>query len=111
MDSSLLQEMWWLVRFAFFLLLPRIFSSQTISLQVPPVGKLDKIYDAKMTKLLNERDRQLDLNESHNFYSWDNSAQNEVQRFLLEGLDMKKVVVLLSNQHNKLFVNQIQLND
>eukprot|EP00981_Chlorochromonas_danica_P014262 scaffold7649_cov165-Ochromonas_danica.AAC.2 len=80
------------------------FVSSPRNVVVPPVGKLDKIYDAKMTKLLNERDRQLDLNESHNYYSWDNSAQNEVQRFLLEGLDMKKTKDM--SRHAKTLVNK-----
>lgn len=58
---------------------------------VPPASKIDKIYDSKVTKLVNERDRQQDLNETQNFYSRDTTAQNEVQRFLAEGLDLKKV--------------------
>lgn len=66
------------------------FVSSPRAVVVPPATKVDKIYDAKMTKLVNERDRQLDLSETHSFYSRDTSAQNEVQRFLAEGLDLKQ---------------------
>lgn len=62
---------------------------------VPPAGKVDKLYDSKVGKLTTERDRQAELYEGQTYYNRDtkNNANNDMQRFLADGLDKAYVSV------------------
>lgn len=63
--------------------------------KVTPVGKVDKIFDSKMSKLIAERERHSDdLEQGSNKYSKDSDNNfSKVQDFLQEGLDFKLVRV------------------
>lgn len=82
------------------------FVSSPRNVVVPPAGKIDKLYDNKITKIVNERDRQVELTETQTFFSRDSSAQNEVQRFLQEGLDLKSTKDM--TRQSKLLQNKRQ---
>lgn len=73
-------------------------------MRIDPAGKVDKIYDSKMVKLQNERDKQAELSEAQTFFSRENNSQNEVQRFLAEGLNRKHTKDM--SRKAKLLVNR-----
>ncbi|RYH32335.1 hypothetical protein EON65_00720 [archaeon] len=82
------------------------FVSSPRNVVVPPAGKVDKLYDNKITKVINERDRVVELTETQTFFSRDSSSQNEIQRFLQEGLDLKSTKDM--SRQAKLLMNKRQ---
>ena len=60
--------------------------------QVAPTGRVDKVFDSKMGKLQQERDRQSDaLDHRSSFAQQTDGQYSEVRDFLMEGLDHKVV--------------------
>lgn len=74
-----------------FYTLKRMFFS-CFSVQVPPVGRIDKIFDNKMGKVIAERERAADAEELLQQYSKDEENNVTImQNFLNEGLNLKEV--------------------
>jgi hypothetical protein len=68
------------------------FFSPPHAVMVPPVGRIDKIFDSKMTKLIAEREKRADAQENTNPYSQDDENNASlVHNFLSDGLDLKQV--------------------
>lgn len=62
--------------------------------QVPPVGRIDKIFDNKMGKVIAERERAADAEELLQQYSKDEENNVTImQNFLNEGLNLKEVSI------------------
>ncbi len=59
---------------------------------MPPVGRIDKIFDNKMGKLIAEREKQADAQELLQKFGKDEENNSTlVQNFLNEGLNLKEV--------------------
>lgn len=62
---------------------------------MPPVGRVDKIFDSKMGKLIAEREKAADAQELlQKFSKDDENNATLVQNFLNEGLNLKEVRLL-----------------
>jgi hypothetical protein len=67
---------------------------------VPPVGRIDKIFDNKMGKLIAEREKQADAQEAQQKYGKDEENNSTlVQNFLNEGLNLKEVRACVTCRH------------
>jgi hypothetical protein len=63
------------------------------NLQVTSASKIDTVYDNKMAKLCSERDKRQDLIESKRMYAEGSENNNDLQKFLAGGIDIKSVCV------------------
>jgi hypothetical protein len=58
-------------------------------------SKIDKVYDGKVAKLNYERDKRYDRAEIKKNFTETSSKQNEMQKFLSDGLNIKEVSIEL----------------
>lgn len=76
---------------------------------MPPVGRVDKIFDSKMGKLVAERDRVAEAHEVLQAYRKDDENNATiVQNFLNEGLNIKEVSArVLSFVHSAIALSPV----
>lgn len=74
------------------------FTSPAEIVMVPPIGRIDKIFDNKMGKLIAEREKASDaLDQMQRFSKDDETNASLVQNFLNEGLDLKTVCYTITH--------------
>lgn len=65
---------------------------------VAAASKVDKLYDSKVLKVITENDKKADFLESQFTYSASAAkSNNDMHRFLADGLDMKSVSFKICN--------------